>query len=103
MRELSDFSLLRGFFRIIIQKFDKINRGINELYKYKRKLAWGAPSVVFSNSNCFSCDVPFVNVNFEAKACKLKKFASGRGVRELSDSNRCLKNRVVRDLSECVT
>ena len=45
----------------------------------------------------------FVNVNFEAKARNPKMFASGRGVRELSESNRCLKNRVVRDLSECVT
>ena len=32
-----------------------------------------------------------------------KNVAAGRGVRELSESNRCLKNRVVRDLSECVT
>ena len=55
-------------------------------------------SDLFSNSTCFSCDFPFVNVNFEAKARNPKNVAAGRGVRELSESNRCLKNRVVRDL-----
>ena len=58
----------------------------------------GRSTGVLAISHVYSCDFPFVNVNFEAKARNPKKIASGRGVRELSDSNRCLKNRVVRDL-----
>ena len=67
------------------------------------KTCMGRSTGVLAISHVSSCDFPFVNADFEVKTSNPNIFASGGEVRDLSESNRCLKNHAVRDLSECVT
>ena len=46
-------------------------------YKNTDSNLYGPLPACFSNFTCFSCDFPFVNVNFEAEARNPKKTPPG--------------------------